>query len=164
MTQRHLHRHQRPRAGARCALATALLATATPVLGGAALPASAPATVTVDIEGLRSTRGLIQACMTANPGAFPDCQKDPLARHVTVTAADGPSVVFHHVQPGRYAIALFHDENANGRLDKLLMVPREGFGFSRDAPVRFGPPRFDAAEFPLGETALTTPIKVRYLL
>jgi len=143
-------------------MAIGLAASATPLLGGATMPA--PSTVTVNIDGLRSTRGLIQACLTGNPEAFPDCQKDPLARHVTVAAADGPSVVFHRVLPGRYAIALFHDENANGRLDKLLMVPREGFGFSRDAPVRFGPPRFDAAEFPLGDAALTTPIKVRYLL
>ncbi|WP_226015954.1 DUF2141 domain-containing protein [Novosphingobium sp. FKTRR1] len=146
----------------RRAAASALLGATAPLLGGATMPS--PSTVTVDIEGLRSTRGLIQACLTADPITFPDCQKDPQARHVTATAADGPSVVFRHVLPGRYAIALFHDENANGRMDKVLMVPREGFGFSRDAPIRFGPPRFDAAEFPLGEAALVTPIKVRYLL
>jgi uncharacterized protein (DUF2141 family) len=56
--------------------------------------------------------------------------------------AGNPAITFANVAPGRYAVALFHDENANGRLDKVLMVPKEGFGFSRDAPVRFGPPRF----------------------
>jgi uncharacterized protein (DUF2141 family) len=158
MTARH---HPALRKTRRVA-ASAILGASLPLLSGAALPT--PSSVTVDIEGLRSSRGLIQACLTADPQSFPDCQRDPAARHVTVAAVDGPSVVFHHVLPGRYAIALFHDENANGRLDKLLMVPREGFGFSRDAPVRFGPPHFAAAEFPLNEAAMVTPIKVRYLL
>jgi uncharacterized protein (DUF2141 family) len=81
-----------------------------------------------------------------------------------VPAASNDVIAFQHVLPGRYAVALFHDENANGRMDKMLMMPREGFGFSRDAPIRFGPPRFSAAAFTLGETQLTTSIRMRYLL
>lgn len=129
---------------------------------GAALPERT--TVLVDVVGLRSHKGLIQACLTADPITFPDCEKDPQALHQTVPAAGNDVVAFQRVLPGRYAVALFHDENANGRLDKMLMMPREGFGFSRDAPIRFGPPRFSAAAFTLGETQLTTSIRMRYLL
>ena len=49
-------------------------------------------------------------------------------------------------------------------LDKVLMVPKEGFGFSRDAPVRFGPPRFAAAALTLGEGEVRAEIRMRYLL
>ena len=131
-------------------------------LPGAALPARE--TVTAEVDGLRSSRGVVRACLTADPDTFPDCQKDPEALHATVPASNGGTVVFRQVLPGRYAIALFHDENANGRLDKVMMIPREGFGFSRDAPVRFGPPRFAAAAFVLGDAQLRTIIRVRYLL
>lgn len=134
---------------------------ALPALLGATMPA--PTTVTVDLAGLRSHKGLVQACLTADPKSFPDCQRDPHAFHQTVSAK-ADVLEFQQVLPGRYAIALFHDENANGRLDKVLMVPTEGFGFSRDAPVRFGPPRFAAAAFALGEGQMATTIRLRYIL
>jgi uncharacterized protein (DUF2141 family) len=131
-----------------------------PVQAGSAAPSS----IVVQIEGLRSNRGQIMACMTANPKTFPDCQKDPHARHLTVPALNGETVQFTGVPQGRYAIALFHDENGNGRMDKMMMLPKEGFGFSRDAPLQFGPPRFGAASFQVGPAQLRTAIKVRYIL
>ena len=139
----------------------ALLA-ALPLVLGATSPARSSVEVTVD--GLRSARGLVQVCLTADAATFPDCQKDAGARHLSVPARDGETVTFRDVVPGRYAVALFHDENANGRMDKMMMIPKEGYGFSRDAPVRFGPPSFRAAALVVGETPLRTAIKVRYLL
>jgi uncharacterized protein (DUF2141 family) len=121
-------------------------------------------TVTVAVAGLRNTTGLIRACLTANPATFPDCDKDPHALRATVPAHNGPVVMFHHVAPGGYAVSLFHDENANGRLDKTMGIPSEGYGFSRDAPVRFGPPHFAAARVEIGTADVTLPVKVRYIL
>lgn len=141
----------------------AMAAMPLPQIQGAANPSEA-SSILVEIDGLRSNRGQIMACMTANPKTFPDCQKDPHARHLTVPAANGETVQFRDVPQGRYAIALFHDENGNGRMDKMMMLPREGFGFSRDAPLQFGPPRFGAASFQVGATQLKTAIKVRYIL
>jgi uncharacterized protein (DUF2141 family) len=141
----------------------AMAAMPLPQLQGAA-NASEASSILVDIDGLRSNRGQIMACMTANPKTFPDCQKDPYARHLTVPAANGETVQFRDVPQGRYAIALFHDENGNGRMDKMMMLPKEGFGFSRDAPLQFGPPRFGAASFQVGPAQLKTAIKVRYIL
>ncbi|WP_240481412.1 DUF2141 domain-containing protein [Novosphingobium fuchskuhlense] len=132
--------------------------------GAAAASAAVPSTIFVEIDGLRSNRGQIMACMTANPRTFPDCQKDPNARHLTVPAVNGETVQFRDVPQGRYAIALFHDENGNGRMDKMMMLPKEGFGFSRDAPLEFGPPHFGAASFQVGAAQMRTAIKVRYIL
>jgi uncharacterized protein (DUF2141 family) len=142
-----------------------LAALAAPMLG-ATLPEANAFTnsVAVEIGGLRSSHGQVLACLTADPKTFPDCQKDPHALHVTAPAVNGEWVQFKGVGPGRYAIALFHDENANGRMDKMLMMPREGFGFSRDAPIQFGPPRFGAASFAVGTVQFRTVIHVRYLL
>ena len=39
-----------------------------------------------------------------------------------------------------------HDENDNKKLDtNLIGIPKEGFGYSKDAMGRFGPPKFDDA-------------------
>jgi uncharacterized protein (DUF2141 family) len=140
------------------------------MLAAALMPVAAQAdtadgvTVTVNVKGLRNTTGLIRACLTADPKTFPDCDKDPHSLRATVPAHNGPVVVFRHVAPGSYAVSLFHDENANGRLDKTMGVPNEGYGFSRDAPVMFGPPRFSAARIEVGSSDMSLPVKVRYIL
>ena len=66
--------------------------------------------------------------------------------------------------PGNYAAALIHDENSNAKLDTLLGIPREGFGFSRNPPIGFGPPRFAAAEFAIAGVAETQQVTMRYML
>ncbi|MEI6640816.1 MAG: DUF2141 domain-containing protein [Novosphingobium sp.] len=150
-------------AGLAVLLAAPLIVAAVP-LPQVQTAAPAPTSIFVEIDGLRSNNGQIMACMTANPKTFPDCQKDPNARHLTVPAVNRETVQFRDVPQGRYAIALFHDENGNGRMDKMMMLPREGFGFSRDAPLQFGPPRFGAASFQVGSVQVRTAIKVRYIL
>ena len=62
-------------------------------------------------------------------------------------------------------VALLHDENANGKADRALgMMPKEGFGFSRDAKVQMGPPVFDDAAVQIDRAPRTLPIKMRYML
>lgn len=142
------------------------LAACAMLLGATAPPApvSPGVTVSVAVEGLRSHKGNVLACLTAVPRDFPDCSKDPAARHVTIPAEGADILVFRDVAPGRYAVSLFHDENANGKLDKLMMMPREGFGFSRNAPIRFGPPSFRAAAFDVAGSAVREDVKMRYML
>jgi uncharacterized protein (DUF2141 family) len=137
---------------------------AAPALTGAHLPdAATGAAIGATVSGLRSARGQVLACLTARPDAFPDCNRDPEARSVTVPAGATVELRFEAVPAGRYAISLFHDENGNGRLDKRLMVPREGYGFSRDAPVRFGPPSFASAAFAVTGESQHQTIRMRYI-
>lgn len=125
--------------------------------------------VSVTVTGLRNSHGQVLACLTARAASFPDCRSDPMAHKLSAPAgtrqAPGAALTldFGRLPPGTYAIALFHDENANGRLDKLMMMPREGFGFSRDAKVRFGPPRFAAAAFAVGAAPVHQSIRMRYM-
>ncbi|XUU61466.1 DUF2141 domain-containing protein [Erythrobacter sp. HA6-11] len=122
--------------------------------------------VVISITNLRNTKGVIRACMTTNADIFPRCRKDPASYRTVVNAGDEVTLTFTGVKPGRYSIALLHDENDNGKADRALlgMMPKEGFGFSKDAPVRMGPPSFDDAAFDFtgGETKLS--IKMRYML
>lgn len=130
-----------------------------------AVSANSPATTTVSVtvNGLRSAKGVIRACLISKAKAFPDCSKDPASRGVTVPAANGAVIEFTGIAAGTYAVSLLHDENGNGRMDKFLMIPTEGYGFSRDAPVRFGPPSFGQASFAVGAEAVRTTIRMRYL-
>lgn len=145
-------------------LALALAATA--LLGATAPAAPNSAEVTILAKNLRNDRGVVRACLTKQADRFPNCD-DPARSFTTVSRASGiVTLEFHDVPPGRYAVALLHDENGNGKADRAaMMIPKEGFGFSRDAKVRFGPPRFGEAAFNVNAGAseqLT--IKMRYLL
>jgi uncharacterized protein (DUF2141 family) len=136
------------------------------LLGLAAIGAAPPPSgeVVVAVDGMRSAKGLIRACLTAKSKAFPDCRRDPAARRLTVLADDAGALRFAALPSGRYAVSLLHDENGNGRADMALLLPREGFGFSRDAPVRFGPPKFARAAFRVSGGSVAMPIRMRYLL
>lgn len=122
-------------------------------------------TITIDVSGLRNKVGTVYLCMTAKPKVFPrGCDADPDRRVAAIKASDADEVTLRDVAPGRYAIVLLHDENGNKKMDMALFLPREGFGFSRDAPVRMSAPKFDAAAFDVtaGKPVHMT-MKVRYL-
>jgi uncharacterized protein (DUF2141 family) len=121
-------------------------------------------TLEVSVGGLRSAKGNVLICLTTKSKNFPNCDKDPAAYKRTVSAAHAARISFSDVAPGTYALALIHDENANGKLDTRLIIPREGFGFSRNPAIAFGPPKFGAAQFTLGEGESVQAVKMKYML
>jgi uncharacterized protein (DUF2141 family) len=123
---------------------------------------AAPATLDVEVAGLRSHNGVIRLCLTRDASHFPACDRDPHAQ--TLTAPAGNPLHLAGLPSGDYAIALFHDENGNGKLDRRLGIPSEGVGFSRNPRLMFGPPRFDAAAFPLPSGESEQTVKLRYFL
>lgn len=134
----------------------------------AGLVAAAPAQageVVITVTDVRSAKGVIRACMTTRADIFPKCIKDPAAHRIVVPANGKVEIRFTGVRPGQYAVALLHDENDNGKADRAMgMMPKEGYGFSRDAPVRMAPPKFTDAVFVQGEAVSRMTIRMRYFL
>lgn len=121
--------------------------------------------VSVSVSGLRSAKGVVRACMTADETRFPRCTGDAASYRLVVPAAASVTLKFEGVAPGRYAIALLHDENGNGKADRAMgMMPKEGYGFSRDAPVRMAPPKYAEAAFTVDDADRSLAIKMRYML
>lgn len=57
-------------------------------------------------------------------------------------------VVLDNLKPSKYGFNYIHDENKNKKLDtKMLIIPKEGFGYSNNADGKFGPPAFDKWTF-----------------
>ena len=133
------------------------------LLAALSVGASEPASLDLSISGLRSQKGNVLVCLTPNAKAFPNCAKDAQARKAIVPAAKAATVHFADLAPGIYAIALIHDENANGKMDVAIMIPREGYGFSRNAMGSFGPPKFSAAQFGISPGENLQGVKVKYM-
>jgi uncharacterized protein (DUF2141 family) len=130
----------------------------------ACLPGATPvSSLALDVAKLRSTHGMIRICLTAVPKNFPACGNGALAVTRSVPAS-GHDISYEGLPYGSYAIAVIHDENGNGKLDTFAGIPREGFGFSRNPVITFGPPSFDAAHFTLATDANAQQIRMRYLL
>jgi uncharacterized protein (DUF2141 family) len=132
------------------------------LISGVAANASADASLEVSVSGLRNKKGNVLVCLTANSKAFPDCSKDPNAQKRSVKATAAGSISFADIAAGTYALSLIHDENGNGKLDTSLAIPSEGFGFSRNPKITFGPPKFKSAAFAISGAASQS-VKMKYM-
>ena len=103
------------------------------------------------------------ACLTTRPKNFPNCQDDPNAFRQTVQTRAAGVLKFENLPSGTYALALIHDENGNGKLDTLMGIPKEGFGFSKNPAIRFGPPSFKSAELAIAGGRTDERVVIKYL-
>ena len=114
------------------------------LLGVTALASAANLTVTV--KDVRNANGSVLIAVYDLSGFG----KPELAKAKQKAGANAGEVkfVFQGLPAGKYAVAAFHDENGNGKLDRnSLGVPTEGYGFSNDAQGTTGPPNFNQAAF-----------------
>lgn len=57
---------------------------------------------------------------------------------------------------------LHHDANAHRRFDRTMIgLPAEGFGFSNEAPARFGLSRFNSLRLTVPRDGLETGVRLR---
>ena len=74
---------------------------------------------------------------------------------------DGTAEVDLVLPYGTYAIAVYHDDNANGKLDHgFFGIPAEPMGLSNNHVPKFGPPKFAKAAMKVGEPQQATTIKL----
>jgi uncharacterized protein (DUF2141 family) len=125
--------------------------------------AAQPTELELRFDKVRNLKGVLHVCLTRNRAHFPDCGKDPQAVKRTIASAAG-QVRISDLAPGSYAVSLFHDENRNGKLDTFVGIPREGFGFSRNPVVRFGPPKFDQVQINVAPGLARHSIRMQYLI
>ncbi|HJX62743.1 MAG TPA: DUF2141 domain-containing protein [Polyangia bacterium] len=115
------------------------------------------------IESLRNDRGIVFVSLYDNKLAF-DKNKGEAAGAQARPANRSAVVVFESVVPGTYALSFIHDENENKKLDtNFLGIPKEGFGYSKDAMGRFGRPKFDDAALIVPVGSVTVVMHAKYL-
>jgi uncharacterized protein (DUF2141 family) len=131
------------------------LAQAAPPQGGV---------IHVDIVGVRNNKGQVLCALYASADGFPKDSHKAIRRDTSSISEKRGSCEFSGIEPGTYAVSVFHDENSNGKLDtNFLGIPREGVGASNDARGHMGPPKFDAAKFQFAGGRLNLKITINYL-
>jgi uncharacterized protein (DUF2141 family) len=119
--------------------------------------------LSVSVEQVKSSAGFITLTL------YPDDQarflkpmgslyvvKVPARAGVTQTCLFVPS-------PGSYGLALYHDANSNGKIDRNgLGIPKEGFGFSNNPRILFSAPKLKSVRLTVGAAGTQTRIRMRY--
>lgn len=114
------------------------------------------ADLSVTVKGTRSAQGLVLAALYDGAETFLQPGKHAAVQMVPAHA-QGATVVFRNLPAGRYALTVFHDENANGKLDfNMTGSPLEALGFSNDAFGTAAAPTFDKAVIDLKADAVIT--------
>lgn len=97
----------------------------------------------VTVKGINSSKGLIEFALYKNPDVFTQAGKTH--RLARVNAQKGEvSFVFSDLEPGKYAIVVYHDENQNKICDKNFFgIPTEAYAFSNNVRPKLTVPSFD---------------------
>lgn len=121
------------------------------------------ASLTVIVENLNSAHGTLRVAVWDRAEGFTD--GDHRLVGAARPAGERPHrFVFENLAPGRYAVAVYHDENDNGEFDRTALgLPAEGLGFSNGAWLTvLGAPSFDRAAIELNGAAAEAIVTLRY--
>jgi uncharacterized protein (DUF2141 family) len=146
--------HPRAARAALPALLAAALLCASPVRFAVASPNDAG--VRLEVTGLRDAKGQVGCLLFATADGFPgDHAKAHGEKRATIEA--GRAVcVFTEVPAGTYAAIVWHDANANGKMDKNVVgIPQEGYSASNDVRPSFSAPGFKESSFSVKAGAVT---------
>ncbi len=117
-------------------------------------------TLSVEVSGLHVDDKTVYVGLYRSTNKFMSLQDTYETKSVKADAGR-LDVDFKNLAEGEYALALFHDENANKKLDKNFFgVPQEGYGISNNPKTVFEP-TFSDAKFQLKKDEKIQ-VEVRY--
>jgi uncharacterized protein (DUF2141 family) len=104
--------------------------------------------LTVSVSGLKPLKGDLYISLHSRPEFFQVADSAFLKQKIAVNE-ETETFAFKELPAGRYAIAIYHDENLNGIMDANENgFPKEGYGFSTKSKF-LGRPKFEQAAFEL---------------
>jgi uncharacterized protein (DUF2141 family) len=157
-----------PRRPNAAALALAACAALAPLTAAAEAPdgcigAPSDTWLNVSTEGLRNGNGLLTIALYPDDSRRFLAKKGTIKNHRVPATAPVTKACIFVPGPGVYAIAVYHDADANRKLNRTrLGLPDEGFGFSNNPSTVAGLPAFKSVRLQVRKSGLTTHIKMKY--
>ncbi len=105
-----------------------------------------PNEIRVTVKGVRKSVGLMTGELFRNDADGFLNKRGRLFRIRYAAHAPLTQFCLYAPEAGKWAVAVYHDENANQKLDKgAFGIPAEPYGVSGNPKMRFGPPSIDEA-------------------
>ncbi len=120
------------------------------------------AVLRIEVATFRNTTGTLSCRLFTRPADFPD--GDGMSTQRAAISATQASCTFANLAPGTYAVAVVHDENGNGRLDRNVFgIPSEGYGVSNNRTHALSSPRWEESKFSVtAQETLVLRVGLRY--
>lgn len=101
------------------------------------------------IGGVTESKGQLMIAVYNSEQDFPKHDKSHLRIVYNLKNWKKESITIKGLRVGHtYALAIYHDENENNKLDKNMFgLPLEKYAFSNNARGTFGPPSFKESSF-----------------
>ncbi|GHF25208.1 hypothetical protein GCM10017044_19980 [Kordiimonas sediminis] len=117
------------------------------------------ALIKVEVDGIRTIEGNVRAQIYGdNPDDF--LGKGKKLVRIDVAATDESQTVCVPLPaPGKYAVVIMHDKNANGKADFFT----EGFGFSRNPSLGLSAPDYEDVVVDVPEGVTDLAIELKYM-
>lgn len=127
------------------------------------MPASAEtvetATLTIKIVGIESDDGQINIAVFGAEDAWMKMRLYEIALDIEERSC---TWVIEEVPFGEYGVAVYHDENGNGKHDKnFLGIPTEPYGFSNNVRGKMKTPGWKETKFSISDPVLEIEIEVK---
>ncbi len=113
---------------------------------------------TVEVQNVQTATGTVEIGLFKPCDGFPDKCRPTESKQVKATKGSVRAVF--DVDPGEYALAIYHDVNSNGKIDMRFMIPREPYGFSNNIRPRFSAPKFRECRIQVGNEAKTVAVRI----
>lgn len=103
--------------------------------------------ILITVKGFRELKGVLKVGLFNDEESFKK-KLNPLDSLILKISSDSESFELFNISHAEYALAVYHDENEDGILNKKqLGIPLEGVGFSNVDTFKKKPPRFADASF-----------------
>lgn len=120
--------------------------------------------ITISVNSIRNAKGTVKWAVYNNEANF-NSTVAGFSDAGSISSNKGTVTIKTKALPdGTYAISVFHDENNNSDVDfSFFGLPVEGFGFSQNPRIYFGPPKFKQCTF-VKKGKTTQNVKMKYYL
>jgi uncharacterized protein (DUF2141 family) len=127
----------------------------------AAAAAASEPVILVRLSGFSSPEGMARIAVFDSEEFWPEDVDFSASRVSSPIDADTVLMTIAGLPPGAYALAAFHDEDADSVFDRgLFRVPTEAYGFSNNVRGTTGPPDFEDALVVLSADTLVLDIEL----
>ena len=106
------------------------------------------------VSNIEEKKGTIHYGLYNNSKLFPEEKGKILGGYEEVSKVIENGLLIDDLDESNYAIAIFHDKNSNNKFDTFFSIPTEKFGFSNNAKVFLGPPKFEDASIFVGKNSI----------
>ncbi len=120
-------------------------------------------TLHIKVSNIASGQGIISMALYDKQETF--CKEEGFvsAQNFTIDSSGEVVVQMDDIPYGTYAIAMYHDVNSNGKMDKnVIGIPKEPYAFSNKVRAKWSEPTFDETKFTFEASSTSHEVEIRY--